>query len=76
MNPLYIVMRPFEIGTGSHTRNINSSGYIQLAVGDVVEHEDDSDNGNVWLIYNGKRGKIEAGCIGNLQARGMLRRKM
>lgn len=68
----YKVLKPMDLGYGSHTR-CYVRNWKTIEPGTIVMLDSVAPNGNVWFIDDeGKRGKIEAGCITNLERRGVV----
>lgn len=68
----YRVRWPMDLAYGSHTRS-SVCHYKTIEPGTIVTLDSVAPNGNVWFIdHEGKRGKIEAGCISNLERRGVV----
>ena len=62
-----IILKPLRITVGSHTQNLNGTGTITIPAWAIVAAEDSrGDSCNVWITYEGTRGKIECGEIRNL----------
>lgn len=70
-----LVLKDIRLGYGSSTRNPNPITYKIHKKGEILQHDVDCDNGNVWFIdKDGDRGKIEAGCVQNLINRDILQK--
>lgn len=68
----YKLLQPMDLAYGSHTQS-SVCHYKTIPAGTIVMLDDIANNGNVWFIdHEGQRGKIEAGCISNLERRGVL----
>jgi hypothetical protein len=67
------ILKPLSMQVGSDIHNPSGGRLIQLPVGGVVSIEDSrSMSCNVWVTWQGERGKIECGEIRNLTANGRV----
>lgn len=68
----YKVLKSMHLAYGSHTR-CSVCHYKAIEPGAIVTLDSVAPNGNVWFIdHENKRGKIESGCITNLEKRGTV----
>lgn len=68
----YKVLKRMDLAYGSHTRS-SVCHYKTIEPGTIVTLDSVAPNGNAWFIdHEGKRGKIEAGCITNLERRNIV----
>ena len=68
----YKVLKSMHLAYGSNTRS-SVCHYKTIEPRAVLTLDSVSPNGNVWFIdHENKRAKIEAGCITNLEKRGIV----
>ena len=67
------ILKPLSIQVGSDIHNPTGGRLVELPVGEVVTMQDSVGTScNVWLTWQGQRGKIECGEIRNLTRDGRV----
>jgi hypothetical protein len=63
------ILKPLLIQVGSDIHNPTGGRLVELPVGEVVSIQDSAGiSCNVWITWQGQRGKIECGEVRNLTA--------
>jgi hypothetical protein len=62
----YRVLTSISLGYDSDVRDPNAKRFKTFKKGDILKHDSDAPNGNVWFFdSSGERGKIECGSVMN-----------
>jgi len=67
------ILKPISIQVGSDIHNPSGGRFVPLPVGEVVDMEDSRGMScNVWVTFQGQRGKIDCGEIRNITRDGRV----
>jgi hypothetical protein len=68
-----VTQNPLTIQVGSDVRNPTGGHFVAIPVGETISLEDSRGMScNVWITWQGQRGKIECGEIRNLTRDGRI----